>query len=190
MRTGVFGGTFDPPHIGHLIVAQDALRSLGLDRVLFVPAAVAPHKQDRTSSGADVRRAMLTAAVGDDVRFDVSSLELDRRPPSYTVDTLRTLRGAAPEDELYLLIGADQWRIFDDWREGEAIRRLATVVVLSRQGEAVDPAAPEDVRFLTVTRVDLSSTEIRRRVREGEPIHYWVPDAVRDIIEREGLYRD
>lgn len=185
MRIGVFGGTFDPPHIGHLIVSQEVCAALSLDRLLLVPAASPPHKRDRAVSPPDVRRRMLEAAIAGNDRFEISDLELRREGPSYTVDTLRTLREthAGP---LFLVMGADQYGELPTWREPDEIRRLADIVVLSRAGLDVDD---DGARYIRVTRIDVSSSEVRRRRRDGEPIRYLVPDAVRDIIEREGLYR-
>lgn len=187
MRLGVFGGTFDPPHTGHLIVAQDAWSALGLDRVIFVPAAEPPHKVGMPITPGPIRLELVRAAVGGDERFEVSDLELRRAGPSYTVDTLRALRAGDPPPELFLLIGADQVREFDNWRAPDEILRLATVVGFMRGGEA--PVARPGIRWIRVTRIDLSATEIRRRVAAGEPIRYLVPPAVEAIIRREGLYR-
>lgn len=211
MRIGLFGGTFDPPHVAHLIVAQDALIQLRLDRVVFIPAAMPPHKQDREISPAQVRLAMLRAAIGDDGRFDVDDIEIRRGGASYTVDTLRAIRARLPEAQLFLLLGADQYRELGTWREPDLIRRLATLVVLSREGDAPAERVGDTTRLasspapdiaqaprsrdgtgavhLAVTRIDVSATEIRRRVRAGEPIRYLVVPAVKQLIEREGLYR-
>ena len=201
MRLGVFGGTFDPPHVGHLIVAQDAALALDLDRVLFVPAGVPPHKRDRVLSPADARLAMTRAAVAGNGRFDVDAVELERgEGPSYTVDTLRALAERHPGAELWLLIGRDQWEEFATWREPEEVLRLASVGVLSRAGNGSGPGLGPGpftnesglgagVRFVDVTRIDTSSTEIRRRVGVGESVRYLVPDAVIEIIFRESLYR-
>jgi len=190
VRIGLLGGTFDPPHIGHLIVAQDAWSALRLDRVVFIPAAVPPHKAGRVEASAELRLEMLRAACGDDPRFAIDDLELRRPGPSYTVDTLREYRGRYPEAALHLLIGVDQHAQFHTWRAPEAIRSLATVVVLSRSGESAGEAAGAGLDMaLEATRIDVSATEIRRRVAAGEPIRYLVPDGVRSIIEREGLYR-
>jgi len=187
VRLGVFGGTFDPPHIGHLIVAQDAWSALGLDQVLFIPAAEPPHKLDRTITPAPLRLAMLRAAIGTDERFAISDLELRRGGPSYTVDTLRELGSLHRDAELFLLIGADQLREFESWREPEEIRKLATVVGFARGGDDLDAGGA--ARSIQVTRVDVSATEIRRRVADGEPIRYLVPSGVEEIIRREQLYR-
>lgn len=185
MRLGLFGGTFDPPHIGHLVAAQDALIALGLDRVHFIPAANPPHKQSRPVSPAGVRIALLRAAVSADDRFLVDDIELLRTGPSYTVDTLREYGARDAASELFLLIGADQWAEFDTWRDPDEIRRLATIVVLTREGGGADARA---VRVVPVTRIDVTSTEIRQRVAEHLPIRYLVPEAVADLIENQRLY--
>lgn len=190
-KLGILGGTFDPPHNGHLIVAQDAYEALELDRILFIPAAVPPHKQGRDITSADVRMTMLESAIAGDERFETRDLELRRPGPSYTVDTLRELRAADPDCALFLLIGADQYRSLHTWREPETIAALAKLVVLRREGDsyrASDQVRPPDWA-LEVTRIDVSSTEVRRRVVAGEPIRYLVPSGVERIIEREGLYR-
>jgi nicotinate-nucleotide adenylyltransferase len=189
VRLGIFGGTFDPPHLGHLIAAQDAFSALGLDRVLFVPAAVPPHKQGGVSTPAEARLEMLRAAVAGDPRFEVDDLELRRPGPSYTVDTLRELRRRDPSASLSILMGVDQFCALHTWREPLEIARLAEVVVLTRDG-IVDVGTPLDIpyRLVPVTRIDLSATEIRRRVAAGEPIRYLVPPAVESIIVREGFY--
>ena len=190
MRIGVFGGTFDPPHVGHLIVAQDAHTALRLDRVLFVPARVPPHKRHRELSPPDTRLALVLAAIGDDARFDASDLELRRDGPSYSVDTLRELREQMPRAELFFLMGVDQFREFESWRQPERIAELARVVVLSRGGvETPAPPLPVEYETLAVTRVDVSATAVRERVAAGRPVRYLVADAVLEIIEREGLYR-
>jgi nicotinate-nucleotide adenylyltransferase len=189
VKLGILGGTFDPPHLGHLIVAQDAWSALGLDRILFVPAGLPPHKLDARLTSAELRLAMVRAAIAGDDRFDVNELELRRQGPSYTVDTLRELRAGLPRAELYLLLGADQVREFQTWRDPAEIARLAHIVALSRTGELVSPEPATAARVLPVTRIDVSATGIRTRVAAGEPIRYLVPAAVEAIIRREGLYR-
>src|SRR5690606_19926739 len=188
VRIGILGGTFDPPHIGHLIVAQDAWNALGLDRVLFVPAAVPPHKRGRVSTPAEVRLAMVEAACADDPRFEASDLEIRRGGTSYTVDTLRALKERDPQGALFFLLGADQFREIHTWRSPEELVRLAELVALSRPGYPnVEPQIGLPYRRLDVTCVDISATEIRRRVVAGEPIRYLVPEAVEAIIRAHGL---
>jgi nicotinate-nucleotide adenylyltransferase len=187
VKLGLFGGTFDPPHTGHLIAAQDACSALGLDRVIFVPARIPPHKQNRELTPAPLRLSLLRAAVAGDDRFEVDDLELEREGPSYTVDTVRVWRSRHPDAELYLLLGADQYAEFDSWRDPAAIRADARIAVLSREG--VPAVAPTDI-LVPVTRIDISSTEVRRRTTAGEPIRYLVPDAVAVLIRQHGLYGD
>ena len=185
MRLGVFGGTFDPPHIGHLIVAQDARRALGLDRVVFVPASIPPHKRTDSITPPGTRLAMVRAAIAGDTGFEVDDLELRREGPSWTVETLRSLRSRLPDAELILLIGSDQYAEFESWREPGEIRRLARLAVLTREGGADQP---DDVDTVAVTRIDVSSTGIRARAAAGEPIRYLVPNAVEALIRLHGLY--
>jgi nicotinate-nucleotide adenylyltransferase len=185
VKLGVFGGTFDPPHIGHLIAAQDAKSALGLDRVIFVPAAVPPHKRDDTVSAPGTRLAMVQAAIAGADGFEVDDLELRRGGPSWTVDTLRELAARLPGSELFLLIGSDQYAEFESWREPDVIRQLAKVAVLTRENGAGQAAGVHTVR---VTRIDVSSTDIRRRMAEGQPIRFLVPAAVEALIRLHGLY--
>jgi nicotinate-nucleotide adenylyltransferase len=191
MRLGVFGGTFDPPHLGHLAVASDLHSRLSLDRVIFVPAAVSPFKRETDAAPAELRLEMVRAATAGDARFVVERVELDRPGPSYMVDTLRELLSRLPDAELWLLIGADVARDLSRWRAPGEIVRLARIAVFARDGEA-NLEELEEIGYpfipVPVLRLDISATEVRRRVRAGEPIRYLVPDAVREIIEREGLY--
>lgn len=142
MKIGILGGTFDPPHVGHLIVAQDAALALGLDRILFVPAARPPHKKDVAVTPAGLRAEMLARAIEGDARFGMDPLELDRSGASYTVDTLSALARREPGTRWTLLIGADQYREFETWRDPDEIRRLAQVAVLMRGGTHGGTEAP------------------------------------------------
>jgi nicotinate-nucleotide adenylyltransferase len=199
VNIGLFGGTFDPPHAGHLIVAQDAALALGLDRILFIPAAQPPHKIGTPVTGAALRLDMLKLAVGEDARFGIERLELERSGPSFTVDTLRLLR-EAEDVELTLLMGADQYAEFSSWREPEEIRRLARLAVLMREGMSGAAAGSgaswrpfavemaDGTLSVAVTRIDISSTAVRRRVAEGMSIRYLVPPAVERFILDHRLY--
>ena len=188
MRLGIFGGTFDPPHVGHLIAAQEIHLRMALDRVLLVPAAVPPHKRDERITPGEVRLAMLRAAVEGDDRFEVGAMELDREGPSYTVDTLRGLRSERPNARLFLAMGADQMAEFGSWKAPDEIAELATLVTFGRGGRSPD-AGRWPVTKVDVPAIDISSTMVRERVAAGRPIRYWVPAAVEAIIERERLYR-
>jgi nicotinate-nucleotide adenylyltransferase len=169
------------------VAAQDALTALRLERVLLVPAAVPPHKLDRSLTPAATRLELLRAAVVGDPRFEIDDIELGRGGPSWTVDTLRAFRGRWPEAQLFLLVGMDQFAEFASWREPDEIARLARIAVLSRAGAAA-PSGGVAVA-VEVTRIDIASTEIRRRVAAGLPVRYLVPSAVEALIERYGLYR-
>jgi len=193
-RVGVFGGTFDPPHVGHVAVARDVADALALDSVLWIPARTPPHKTDREISPAPVRREMAAAAAAADPRFEVSDVELEREGPSWTVDTLRLLRARDPEAKLFLILGADQVRTLDTgWREPEEVLRLATLAIMDRAGSSASEAAPElpgmeGAVHVPVTRVDVSSSGIRARVRAGGDVAELVPPGVLEVILREALY--
>lgn len=189
MRLGVYGGSFDPPHLGHLVAASDACEALGLDRVLWIPAAEHPLKPALAAPAA-LRLEMVRAAVADDPRFEASDLELARPGPSYTVDTLRALSERHPGAALFLLAGADLLGELPRWRDTGEVLRLATLAVLTRAGDALPPEPPFRAVGVEVTRVDVSATLVRRRAAAGRTIRYLVPEGVRRVVERERLYRD
>lgn len=190
MRLGLFGGSFDPPHVGHLLVASDAFEQLALDRLIFVPAAVQPLKIGKTTASPAQRLAMTRLLAGDDVRFSVDSIEIERAGLSYTVDTLTAVAARHAGAELFFLIGSDIPGTFATWRQPERIVELATLVVLERAGAAPDTATlPGKPLVVRTRRVDVSSTEIRDRVRTGRSIRGFVPDAVAAFIAAERLYR-
>ncbi|MBI4502699.1 MAG: nicotinate (nicotinamide) nucleotide adenylyltransferase [Gemmatimonadetes bacterium] len=188
MRIGIFGGSFDPVHLGHLAVARRAAARLRLDEVRFVPARVQPLKSAGPRAPAEDRIAMLRAAVGGIRGFVVDGREIARSGPSYTVDTLRELRKERPGDELFLLLGADAARDLAEWRESAELAKLATVVVVPRPG-AEDVPAPPGAQKLDMRPIDISATAIRDAVAHGEPMDHLVPEAVADYIAAHGLYR-
>ncbi len=161
---------------------------LGLDKVLFVPARVPPHKQQENVSPAAVRLRMLEAATRGDDRFEISDVELKRTGPSYTVDTLRELKAMHPADQLFLLIGVDQVREFRTWREPDQVLELARLVMLERGGAEASAAGDIVHQNVAVTRIDVSSTLVRERVAAGAPIRYLVPAPVAEIIAADRLY--
>ncbi len=189
MRIGLLGGSFDPPHVGHLLAASDAFEALDLDRLVFIPAAVQPLKVDRATARGEQRLAMTKMLAGSDSRFAVDAIEIDRGGLSYTVETLAALRLRWPSAELFWLVGADVVPSFTQWREPERIVELATVVVVQRAGDSAGGNVPAGMRRLATRRIDVSSTEIRQRVREGRSVRGFVPDAVADFIAAERLYR-
>jgi len=186
---GLLGGSFDPVHHGHLIVGQVAREALGLETLRFVPARQQPFKSGRHGASAEQRTAMLALALADAPGLSVEPIELDRPGPSYTIDTLHQLRDREPGRELTLLLGADAAAELDAWHRAREIPALARVVVFARPGSAV-PVSPLISGVIEVPAVDISATEIRRRVREGLPIRYWVPDPVAGYISRHRLYLD
>jgi len=177
--------------VGHVAVARDVADALDLERVLWIPAGDPPHKHGPLTPGA-TRLEMVRAAAATDPRFEVSTLELDRPGPSYTIDTLRELRRALPDAELFLIVGTDQFASFATWREPAAVAELARLAVMDRAGDRaadVHPGVPvDDAVFVPVRRVDVSSTDVRACRRDGRDLGDSVPGAVRAIIERERLY--
>ncbi len=196
MRLGLLGGTFNPPHIGHLVCAQEALFQLELDRVVLVPVHEPPHKGIESDPGVEHRVELCRRAVEGDERLDVSLVDAEVAGPSYTVDTLRRLHERCPGDDLTFLVGGDMAFSLPTWREPQAILALAELGVAEREGvrrhdiaEVLAPLGHNDrVRFFDFPRVDVSSSAIRRRVREGRPIRYWVPDDVARLIGARGYY--
>lgn len=191
MRLGLFGGTFDPPHLGHWLVAVDAFEALELDRLLFVPAHQQPLKGSATRASAADRLAMVEAMVSGDPRFGVDAIEIEREGLSYTVDTLAAVRRRPRISALFFLIGADVLGSFHQWRDPERVQEMATLVVLQRPGAGNAVPLPPGVRAmeLSTRRVELSSTEVRERVAMGRSIRGFVPEAVAAYVARSGLYR-
>jgi nicotinate-nucleotide adenylyltransferase len=189
VRLGIYGGSFDPPHLGHLLPVIDAAEQLGLDGVRFVPAAIQPLKVGRASASPADRLAMTERLVEGIPGFTVDPAEIDRPGLSYSVDTLAGVAADVPGAELFLLLGADAYALFDQWRDPDRVRALATIVVMVRGDGTTPPLERPGVRVLQSRRVDISSTELRARVRDGRTIRGFVPDAVADYIAEHRLYR-
>jgi len=197
-RIGILGGSFNPPHLAHLVCASQAAGQLSLDRVLFTPVAHPPHKEAEQDPGAEVRLELCRLAIAGDDRLGVCDLEVLRGGPSYTVDTLRELHARTPEDHLTFIVGGDIALGLPSWHEPEAVLGLARLAVAERSGadrEEIagrltehfgEAAAPV---FFDMPRLDISSSQIRRRVAHGDPIRYLVPDRVAERIARGRLYR-
>ena len=187
MRLGILGGTFDPPHAGHLLAASDAFEALALDRLLFIPAASHPFKGESVGATPSQRLEMLALLIADDARFGIDAIEIERPGLSYTVDTLTDLARRYTDAKRYFLIGEDLVDQLPTWRSPERIAQLAEIIVLSRAN------GPDTTmgswRRLTTRRIDVSSTEIRARARAGLSLHGFVPDAVAAYIRDAGLYR-
>ncbi len=194
MRIGIYGGTFDPVHLAHLVLAEQCREQLSLDEIWFMPAAHPPHKAIAGISPAKDRLQMLEFAIAGHAQFRISELELNRPGPSYTVDTLQQLVAERPEVEWSLLIGADSLRDFRTWREPERIARLAEIAVVNRGGETAPDLATfrqefgNRIRQVEIPDLQISATDLRQRVRSGRSIRYLVPRAVEVYIRQSGLY--
>jgi nicotinate-nucleotide adenylyltransferase len=195
VKLGLLGGTFNPPHIGHLVCAQQALAQLELDRVLFVPVHEPPHKGIEADPGVEHRVELCRRAVADSDGLEVSLVEAEVPGPSYTVDTLRTLHDRCPGDDLTFIVGGDMALSLPTWREPAAILELAELGVAEREGvrradiaERLSDVGPDRVRFFDMPRLDVSSSLIRRFVAAGRPIRYLVPDGVAAYIAESGMY--
>lgn len=192
MNLGIFGGTFDPIHHGHLLVAETAREELCLDRVWFLLTPLPPHKQRLELTPWQHRLAMLQIALDSHPAFEISTLELQRPGPSYTIDTLRALKQCSElaHAQFYLIIGRDSLTNFHTWREPEAILQLARLVVYPRVEKPgqLEPILPADYHHLHAPVFDISSSEIRRRVKENRSIRFLVPEGIRNYIETHRLY--
>jgi nicotinate-nucleotide adenylyltransferase len=195
---GILGGTFNPPHLAHMVCASEARSQLRLDRVMLVPTGVPPHKPMEDEPGRMHRLEMCRLAAGEHRDWlEVSPLEVGRDGPSYTVDTLREIHARDPGDELTFIVGGDMAWSLPSWREPEAILELASVAVAERAGARREEvrarlagmAGAHRITYIDVPRLDISSSALRRRVREGRPIDYLVPDAVAHYIEQRRLYQ-
>jgi nicotinate-nucleotide adenylyltransferase len=198
LRLGVLGGAFNPPHIGHLVLGQEALVQLKLDSVLLMPMGQPPHREIPADPGAEVRAELCEAAVAGDERFTVSRLEVDRDGASYSVETLQTLTDERPDDELFWILGGDQVAALRKWREPMRVLELCTIAAAERAGwrrsgiflELRELRDSDRVVFFEMPSIGISSTIVRRRASRGEPIRYLVPDGVADAVESRGLYRE
>jgi nicotinate-nucleotide adenylyltransferase len=184
----ILGGSFDPIHHGHLIAAVAAREALGVAEVRWIPAGEQPFKVGTHQASARDRARMVELACQGERGFVVDRLEVERRGPSYTVDTLTTLAERLPGSPLSLLLGSDAAQLFPSWRDPSGIKARAAVVVFAREGETPPPGIAD--RVIIVPRVDISSTAVRERVRRGQSIRYLVPDPVIEYITAQGLYRD
>lgn len=182
-KIGLFGGSFDPIHHGHLILARDAMESLGLDRVIFIPVNVSPHKLAHPPVAARLRCEMVAAAIAGEPRFSMDVCEAEREGPSFAVDTVRLMRRRFSQAELFYFIGEDNVSSLHTWREIDALKKLASFVVLARG------SLQQVEGFPVITRnIDISSTDIRNRIARGLPVRYLLPDAVCAILTRHQLY--
>lgn len=184
-RVGIFGGTFDPIHNGHLILGREAIEALRLDRLIFIPAAASPHKLDQKPAAPEARLEMLRVAIEGEPGFQLDEMELQRPPPSYAVDTVELLRFRQPTVEFFYLIGEDNVATLTTWHRFADLSHMVQFVVLDRSGVKTEHPYPAIRRHL-----DISATNIRNRVATGHSIRYLVPPAVEAIIRDRQLYRE
>jgi nicotinate-nucleotide adenylyltransferase len=190
-RIGLFGGSFDPVHLGHLLVAQAACEELALDRLFFIPAAQSPFKPESQPAPAAIRQRMLRLALAARPNYEIDSQEISRGGVSFTIDTVRDYTRRFPQTELFYLIGADHVPTLPKWREAEQLARLVKFVVIPRPGETaatLDP--PFRIRVLGGWPLKLSSSQLRARVQAGQPVSHLVPLGVAEVIQETRLYRD
>jgi len=184
MRTAIFGGSFDPVHIGHLILAESARAAFALDRVVFVPANISPHKDAASSIGAETRCALLRAAIQGNANFELSACELERDGISYTIDTVLEF-GASEDAPVYCLIGADIVPRLPEWRRADELARLARFIVAGRDGKRPAAPAPFRLEYLDSPEIGVSSTLIRKRLALGQSVRYLVPEAVHELLRAD-----
>ena len=188
-RIGILGGTFDPPHNGHIAMAETAIRKLKLKEVIFVPAKTPPHKSREEISSQQDRLAMLKLAVGGRNKFRISEIEFNRRGPSYTVDTLAELQRQNPDDEFYFLIGADNISDMESWYQPERILEIVKVAAAGRPGFSPEGKFSAMIESFDMTPVSVSSTMIREKVRSDQSISGLLPSAVEEYILKRNLYK-
>ena len=189
MRIGMLGGSFDPPHVGHLLIAVDAFEALALDKLFFIPAAIQPFKVGQAGASARDRVEMTRRLIGDDARFAVDTMETERPGISFSVDTVTAFAARYPDAQRFFLVGTDVMPTFGSWREPDKIMKLAEVVVVSRVEPPEAAGWRGNFRTISTRRVDVSSTEIRARVKAGQSIAGFVPPSVAAYIAEAGLYR-
>jgi nicotinate-nucleotide adenylyltransferase len=184
MKIGIYGGTFDPIHHGHLILAREARELFGFEKVIFVPAAVSPFKSSPAAT-AQVRLSMLRAAIEGEPGFELDDCELRRPPPSYAIDTIQEIRNRKGDTQIYYLVGEDNLPMLQSWHRFNELRKAVQFIVLDRTGTPPDHPYPVVHR-----KIDISATEIRKRVASGQSIRYFVPQAVEEIIRRDKIYQE
>lgn len=198
MRTGIFGGTFDPPHMAHLVLASEAFYQLGLQRLLWVLTPFPPHKQGRDILPLQTRLYLLSAALRSNAAFEISRVDIDRQPPHYALDTMAILRAEYPADELIYLMGGDSLRDLPTWYSPQQfVEACSALGIMRRPGDQVNlpdieyqiPGICAKVQFIEAPLLEISATEVRRRISQGRPYRYFLPEGVYEIIRALDLYK-
>jgi nicotinate-nucleotide adenylyltransferase len=188
MRIGILGGTFNPIHIGHLILAEEIREKLELDRVIFVPAFLPPHKENGEIARASDRIAMVKLAIKSNPYFSTSDIEIKRGGRSYTIDTVREFKKIYPDDELYFITGSDLLKYLDEWKDLENVLQMVKFVVATRPGYPLEKI-PSYIKTVSIRAVDVSAFEIRECIKQGKSFRYLVPEAVFNYINKNKLYK-
>lgn len=188
MRIGILGGTFNPIHIGHLILAEEIREKIGLDKVIFVPANFPPHKDDGNIASSSHRYAMIKCSIKGNKFFSVSDIEMKRPGRSYTIDTIKEFNRVYPEDELYFITGSDLLNYLEEWKDLNEIIKLVKFIVATRPGYALEEI-PSYIRTVAIRAVDISAFEVRQAIKENKSFRYLVPEAVFAYINKKGLYK-
>ena len=188
MKIGILGGTFNPIHLGHLILAEEVREKLKLDKVIFVPTYLPPHKDNSEIAQASARLAMIKLAIKGNRYFLASDIEIKRDGRSYTIDTMREFKRLYPEDELYFIIGSDLLKYLDDWKDLEEIIKMVRFIVATRPGYPLEKI-PSHISTVSIRAVDISGFEIRKAIKENKSFRYLVPESVRKYIHKKRLYR-
>ncbi|AXF54658.1 nicotinate-nucleotide adenylyltransferase [Salicibibacter kimchii] len=187
-KIGILGGTFDPPHLAHLMIAQEAMDACTLNEVWFIPTSIPPHKQNEDMASVNDRVEMTRLAISNRSSFRLCTIELDRKGPSYTLDTINILKRAYANDEFYFIIGSDMAVSLHTWNGIEELKKLVTFIVTTRPDYGVDSPFEEAFIKVHVPEMELSSSDIRERVKNNESIRYLVPEVVRTYVEENRLY--
>jgi nicotinate-nucleotide adenylyltransferase len=189
MKIGILGGTFNPVHIGHLILAEEAREKLGLDKIIFIPANLPPHKDNVDIAPPKARLRMLKLAIKGNKHFAVSNIEIKRDGRSYTIETVEALKKKLSNEELYFIIGSDLLNYFNEWKDLDKIMAMVKFIVATRPGYPL-ANIPAHINTLSIRAVDISGFSVRRCIKEGKSFRYLVPEAVFEYIKKTNLYRD
>lgn len=189
MKVGIMGGTFDPIHNGHLILAEEVREKMKLEEIVFIPTGRPPHKRERKITAAEHRMAMTILATNSNPKFKVSSIEIKRRGFSYAIETIEEMK-RRKEAEYYFILGSDAAKELSSWYQAEELVKECEFVVAKREGSEIEISQQKQIHVIETPKIEISSTEIRRRIKEGKSVKYLIPEAVEAYIRKENLYED